>query len=51
MLEILLHAGTEHPSLTWILIPSMLTFMAGLLIGRYTKDRKSQSAQVAGTDR
>ena len=33
MIEIALHAGTEHPSLLWIIIPSMLTFLAGMLIG------------------
>lgn len=35
MLEVALHAGTEHPSLLWIIVPSILTFLAGLSIGRY----------------
>ena len=36
MLEVLFHAGTDHPNLAWVIIPSMLSFFAGLLIGRYT---------------
>lgn len=40
MLEIALHAGTEHPNLAYILIPSILTFIAGLAIGHYS-DRVS----------
>ena len=33
MLDIALHAGTEHPNLVWILVPSFLSFVAGLGIG------------------
>lgn len=36
MLDVALHAGTEHPSLTWVLLPSMLTFLAGIAIGHYS---------------
>ncbi len=36
MIDVILHAGTEHPSLIWILIPSILTFIAGLAIGHHT---------------
>jgi len=36
MLSALLHAGHEHPSLWWVVIPSMLSFLAGLTIGSYT---------------
>ena len=33
MLDIALHAGTEHPNLLWVLVPSLLSFFAGLGIG------------------
>lgn len=33
MLEIALHAGEGHPNLLWIVIPSILTFLGGLLVG------------------
>lgn len=35
MWEVALHAGVEHPNLTWILIPSIITFISGLAIGHY----------------
>ncbi|MCU4926771.1 hypothetical protein OB905_12405 [Halobacteria archaeon AArc-dxtr1] len=36
MLDIPLHAGTEHPNLVWVLVPSYLAFVAGLGIGVYS---------------
>lgn len=33
MLEIVLHAGAEHPSALLILGPSLLSFLAGLGVG------------------
>lgn len=30
MLETALHAGSTHPDLLWIVLPSLLTFAAGL---------------------
>ena len=33
MLEVLLHAGAEHPNVWWIVVPSVLSFLAGLGIG------------------
>ncbi|RKD88871.1 hypothetical protein ATJ93_3682 [Halopiger aswanensis] len=36
MLEIPLHTGSEHPDLLWILIPSILSFVAGLGLGSVT---------------
>lgn len=30
MLDTVLHTGSEHPDLLWILIPSFLSFVAGL---------------------
>ena len=35
MLEIPLHAGTEHPSLTLLVLSSILTFILGIGIGTY----------------
>lgn len=33
MFEGPLHVGAEHPHLAWVLIPSLVAFVAGLLIG------------------
>lgn len=33
MFETVLHAGTEHPDFLWIVIPSSLSFFAGMGIG------------------
>ena len=30
MQDLVLHTGTEHPDLLWILVPSLLSFVAGL---------------------
>lgn len=35
MLE-LLHTGVEHPDLWWILVPSVLSFLAGLGLGTFS---------------
>lgn len=35
MIDILLHTGSEHPDLLWILIPSILSFIAGLGVLAY----------------
>ena len=35
MLELPLHAGTEHPNLTLVVLSSLLTFVAGLGLGTY----------------
>lgn len=47
MLDIVLHAGAEHPSLLWIIIPSILTFLAGLGVGVY----RDRIADFVGTER
>ncbi len=36
MLDIALHTGTEHPDLLWILVPSLLTFITGLVLAAYS---------------
>ena len=33
MIDTLLHTGNSHPDLLWILIPSFLSFVAGLGLG------------------
>jgi len=33
MLDISLHTGVQHPDLLWILVPSFLSFVAGLGLG------------------
>ncbi len=30
MVETLLHTGIEHPNLWWVVVPSVLSFLAGL---------------------
>lgn len=35
MLDIALHTGSEHPDLLWILVPSLLSFVAGLGVSTY----------------
>lgn len=36
MLDIVLHTGLEHPDIWWIVVPSLLTFLAGIGIGSVT---------------
>ena len=37
MQDLVLHVGTEHPNLVWVLVPSLLTFIAGLGIGTFSE--------------
>ena len=30
MIDTVLHTGSEHPDLLWILVPAFLSFLAGL---------------------
>ncbi len=36
MLDVILHTGHGHPDLLWVLVPSLLTFFAGLSIGAFS---------------
>ncbi|WP_195892454.1 hypothetical protein [Halopiger goleimassiliensis] len=36
MLETVLHTGSEHPDLLWILVPSFASLLAGIGIGAYS---------------
>ncbi len=36
MLNTLLHTGAQHPDLLWILVPSFLSFVAGLGVASYS---------------
>ena len=55
MLDILtlpLHAGTEHPNLSWIVLSSLLSFVLGLGIGTYSdRFREVARAVSSRTDR
>ncbi|ELY92274.1 hypothetical protein [Natrialba asiatica] len=33
MIDTVLHTGSQHPNLVWVLLPSLLSFAAGLGIG------------------
>lgn len=48
MFEIPLHLGYEHPSLLWVVIPSVLSFAAGVGIGMRARNRTDspESSQV-----
>lgn len=35
MFDLVLHTGLEHPSLAWIMVPTVLAFFLGFLIGKY----------------
>ena len=41
MFDVILHTGTEHPNLVWILVPSLLSFAAGLGLGAYSERLRS----------
>lgn len=36
MIETVLHVGTEHPSLLWLFATGFLSFVAGMIVGRYS---------------
>lgn len=36
MFDTVLHIGLEHPSVLWILLPSLLSFLTGLGFGLYS---------------
>lgn len=36
MLDVVLHTGLEHPNAWWVLIPSILSFVAGLGTGMFS---------------
>lgn len=51
MINAILHIGIEHPSVLWILIPSLLSFLIGLGFGIHS-DRlqewlRPQNAEAA----
>lgn len=37
MYDIILHTGTEHPSLWWTVAPSLLSLIAGVGIGVFSE--------------
>jgi uncharacterized metal-binding protein len=36
MVDPVFHTGHTHPDLWWILVPSLLSFILGLVLGNYT---------------
>lgn len=50
MLETALHAGSEHPSLLWVIVPSLLTFAAGLGIGTFSDKLRALLRSETKTD-
>jgi hypothetical protein len=36
MLDLLLHTGIDHPNILWIVLPALLSFVAGIGLGRVT---------------
>ncbi|WP_226481458.1 hypothetical protein [Natrinema amylolyticum] len=44
MLDTLLHTGAQHPDLLWILVPSFLSFVAGLGIASYSDRLREQTS-------
>ncbi|MGQ3413723.1 hypothetical protein [Natrinema versiforme] len=41
MLDIPLHTGAQHPDLLWVLVPSILSFIAGLGLGSFSDRLRS----------
>ena len=39
MIDTVLHTGSEHPDLLWILVPAFLSFVAGLGVMSYARVR------------
>jgi len=37
MFEVVLHTGTEHPNLLWIVAASLLSFAGGVGVGMFTR--------------
>ncbi|MHC3436793.1 hypothetical protein ACYJ1Y_01545 [Natrialbaceae archaeon A-gly3] len=46
MFDVLLHTGTEHPNLLWIVVPSLLSFLAGVGIGSYSGRLKALLSEL-----
>ena len=47
MLEIALHAGTEHPSLAWVIVSAIGSLIAGFLLGHYAHVLRSRGTESA----
>ncbi len=50
MLETALHTGAEHPDLWWVVVPSFLAFLAGLVLGSRADSIDAWSERRNGTD-
>lgn len=41
MFDIVLHTGVEHPDIWWVVVPSLLAFLAGIGVKSMTGDGAS----------
>lgn len=48
MIDTVLHTGSDHPDLLWVLIPAFLSFLAGLGVMTYA-DRIRNWIRPAGS--
>jgi hypothetical protein len=37
MFDVALHTGIDHPNVLWIVVPALLSFVAGIGLGRLTR--------------
>ena len=42
-LNLVLHVGTEHPNLVWVLVPALITFVMGIGVGMVSSRRRSEA--------
>ncbi len=47
--DVLIHTGSEHPDLLWVLLPAFITFVLGIGIGLFTR-RRSESETEARSE-
>lgn len=47
--DVLIHTGSEHPDLLWVLLPAFITFVLGIGVGLFTR-RRSESGTEAHSE-
>ncbi|WP_276254595.1 hypothetical protein [Halomontanus rarus] len=47
--DVLIHTGSEHPDLLWVLLPAFVTFVLGIGVGLFTR-RRSESETEARSE-
>lgn len=43
--DVLIHTGSEHPDLLWVVLPAFITFVLGIGVGLFTRRRSESEAQ------